>query len=105
MPFVGRLDWAFADPPMPASPTSSGLARRVLVGRNEGAVHTELAAGSLEPGGWAAPHIHSFEQSLYVPAGGLLLEVDGRVHRLHAAEYALVPIGVRHTLGNAAGEP
>ena len=49
---VSRIDWSFADTPLPASATSSGLARQVLVGPAQGAVHTELAAGAFAPGGW-----------------------------------------------------
>jgi quercetin dioxygenase-like cupin family protein len=105
MHHVGRLDWAFAETPLPASATSNGLARTVLVGAAQGAVHTELAAGSLHPGGWIARHIHAFEETLYLLSGELLLEVAGTVHRLGAADYALIPIGVRHTLANAGTEP
>ena len=45
MHFVGRVDWSFADEPAPETATSAGLARRVLVGAEQGAVHTELAVG------------------------------------------------------------
>ena len=65
---------------------------------------TELAIGSLGAGGWIARHFHSFEESLYVLDGELLLEIDGTVHRLHKGDFALVPIGVRHTLANARDE-
>ena len=87
--FVGHVDWSFADQPGPAGPTSSGLARTVLVGDAQGAVHTELAVGALAPGGWLARHVHSFEEALYVLDGALLLELDGRVHRLTRGDYAL----------------
>jgi quercetin dioxygenase-like cupin family protein len=103
--YVGRVDWSFADTPAAASGTASGLARRVLVGREQGAIHTELAAGALHPGGWLARHVHSFEEALYVLAGELLLEIDGRVHRLVAGDYGLMNVGVRHTLANVGPEP
>ena len=103
--YVGRVDWSFADTPAAASGTASGLARQVLVGRDQGAVHTELAAGALHPGGWLARHVHSFEEALYVLAGELLLEIDGRVHRLVAGDYGLMNVGVRHTLANVGPEP
>lgn len=98
--FVGRVDWSFADSPLAASATSHGLSRRVLVGGEQGAVHTELAAGALTPGGWLARHVHSFEEGLYVLDGELLLELDGRVHRLVAGDYALMNVGMGHTLAN-----
>jgi quercetin dioxygenase-like cupin family protein len=102
---VGRVDWSFASQPLPASATSSGLARQVLVGPQEGAVHTELAVGALTPGGWLQRHFHSFEEALYVLEGDLLLEHDGRVHGLVQGDYALMPIGLWHALANGGNEP
>ena len=46
-------------------------------------------------------HFHSFEESLYVLAGELLLEIDGHVHRLVQGDYALMPVGTWHALANA----
>jgi quercetin dioxygenase-like cupin family protein len=100
MHFVGHVDWSFADDPMPPSVRASGLARKVLVGPEQGAVHTELALGALHPGGWLQRHVHSFEEALYVLDGELLLEHDGSVHRLVRGDYALNPLGMWHGLGN-----
>ena len=80
MHHVGRVDWSFADRPMPDLPTSSGLARSVLIGPGQGAVHSEIAVGALAPRGWIARHLHSFEETLYVLEGELVLELDGHVH-------------------------
>ena len=74
MHYVGRVDWSFADAPAAAGATASGLARQVLVGPAQGAVHTELAVGAFVPGGWIARHVHSFEEALYVLEGELILE-------------------------------
>jgi quercetin dioxygenase-like cupin family protein len=101
MHYVGRVDWSFVETPAPASAAASGLARRVIVGPEQGAVHTELAVGALQPGGWLGRHVHSFEEALYVLEGELLLEIDGTVHRLVAGDYGLMNVGVRHTLANA----
>jgi quercetin dioxygenase-like cupin family protein len=101
---VGRIDWSFADHPAPASATSSGLARNVVVGRDQGAVHTELAAVAIAPGGWLAPHVHSFEEAIYVLDGELLLQIGDPVHRLGAGDYALMPTAVRHALGNTGNK-
>jgi quercetin dioxygenase-like cupin family protein len=102
---VGRIDWSFIEQPAPASPTSSGLARLRIVGPDQGAVHTDLAAVGLQPGGWLAPHVHSFEEALYVLEGELLLLLGETVHRLVDGDYALMPTGMRHALGNASGAP
>jgi quercetin dioxygenase-like cupin family protein len=105
MHHVGRVDWGFADGAFPSLATSSGLARTVLVGPAEGAVHTELAVGSIAPGGWLARHLHSFEEALYVLSGELVLEIDGHVHRLVTGDFGLMTIGTRHALANGADEP
>jgi quercetin dioxygenase-like cupin family protein len=104
MHHVIHLDWSFAEQPAPASATASGLSRLRVVGPEHGAVHTELAVGAFAPGGWLAPHVHSFEEVLYVLAGEILLDLGGRVHRLQAADYALIPTGTRHALGNSRPE-
>jgi quercetin dioxygenase-like cupin family protein len=96
MHHVARLDWSFAEGPIPSSATSSGLARSVLVGPDTGSAHTELAIGHLDPGGWLARHVHSYEEALYVLEGVLIFETAGRVHRLVAGDYALNPIGIPH---------
>jgi quercetin dioxygenase-like cupin family protein len=102
---VGQIDWSFTDGPAPASATSSGLARLRIVGPDQGAVHTELAVVGIVSGGWLAPHVHSFEEALYVLSGELLLNLGGRVHRLVGGDFALIPTGLRHALGNTAAEP
>ena len=101
---VAAVDWSFAERPMPSSETWHGLSRSVLVGAAQGAVHTELAVGALDPGGWLQRHFHSFEEALYVLAGELLLEIDGHHHRLLAGDYAFVPLGTWHALANGGSE-
>src|SRR5688572_10601596 len=105
MAFVGHVDWSFVDRPGATGPTSSGLARERIVGPEQGAIHTDLAVGALAPGGWIAPHVHSYEEALYVLGGELILDLGGTVHRLVAGDYALMTTGVRHTLGNTGAEP
>src|SRR3954470_8941712 len=98
---VSRIDWSFTDTPMPASSNSEGLARTVLVGPANGAVHTELAAGGFAPGGWLRRHVHSYEEALYVLAGELAIDIGGSGHRLVPGDYALMTIGTWHALANA----
>ncbi len=105
MHHVGRIDWSFIEQPTPPSATSSGLARLRIVGPDQGAIHTDLAAVALRPGGWLAPHVHSCEEALYVLEGELLLELGSVVHRLVGGDYALMPTGLRHALGNTSDVP
>jgi quercetin dioxygenase-like cupin family protein len=103
--YVASVDWSFADRPQANSPNMEGLARNVLVGPAQGAVHTELAVTGIQPGGWLQCHFHSFEESLYVLAGELLLHLDGRAFRLVRGDFTLVPVGTWHALGNIGSDP
>ena len=100
---VAPVDWSFTGQPTASSATAHGLARSVLVGRDQGAVHTELAIGALAAGGWLQRHFHSFEEALYVLEGELLMEIDGHVHRLTRGDYCFVPVGTWHALAAAEG--
>jgi quercetin dioxygenase-like cupin family protein len=101
---VASVDWSFTDRPIESSPTWRGLSRLVVVGPAQGAIHTELAVGALEPGGWLQRHFHAFEEALYVLGGELLVEIDGHPHRLEAGDYTLMPVAAWHALGNAGAE-
>jgi quercetin dioxygenase-like cupin family protein len=102
---VGRIDWSFGDAPGPGTGTVSGLARQVVVGPAQGAVHTELAVGVLHPGGFIARHVHAFEEALYVLEGELLVELDGHVHDLRPGDFTAMPLGLRHALANRSAGP
>ena len=101
MHHVTRIDWSFSDSPLPASATSTGLARSRLVGAEHGAVHTDLLAVTLAAEGWLAPHVHSFEEVIYVLDGEMDVLIGDAVHHLGAGDYALFPTAVRHGLGNS----
>ena len=102
---VAHLDWSFADAPPPSTDTMSGISRLRIVGPEQGAVHTELAAGVIHPGGWLAPHRHAFEEAFYVLEGEMLMELGGPVYRLRRGDYTLMPTGLRHALANTGDEP
>jgi quercetin dioxygenase-like cupin family protein len=102
---VGHIDWSFVETPLPASATSSGLARSRLIGPDQGAVHTDLAAIALLPDGWLAPHVHSFEEVIYLLDGELLVLIGDTVHRLVGGDFALFPTAMRHGLGNSSVGP
>jgi quercetin dioxygenase-like cupin family protein len=102
---VASVDWSFTDRPQATSVTSHGLSRSVLVGAEQGAIHTELAVGALDPGGWLQRHFHSFEESLYVLAGELVVEVEERTYQLVSGDYAFMPVGTWHALANPGTEP
>ena len=105
MHWVGRIDWSFVDNPAAPSATASGIARSKIIGPDQGAVHTDLLAVALHPGGWLAPHVHSFEEAIYLLDGELLVLIGETVHRLGAGDYALFPTAMRHGLGNTGDRP
>jgi len=105
MHFVGRADWSFADYPYPSSADTHGLARSILVGAPEGAIHTELVLSQLAPGGWLNHHIHSYEESLFVLSGELLADIDGQARRLQPGDFGLHPLGVTHAVANIGTQP
>ena len=101
---VGRVDWSFSDGPPGYEGHASGLARLALVDRSLGAVHTEFAVTRLQPEGWVEGHFHSFEKAIYVLAGEPVLAIEHRRLQLRPADYALVPIGMRHSWANPTQE-
>jgi quercetin dioxygenase-like cupin family protein len=105
MHHVSRIDWSFVDAPLPPSATSVGLARSKLIGPDQGAVHTDLVAVALHPDGWLAPHVHSFEEVIYLLEGELYVLIGDTVHHLVAGDYALFPTAVRHGLGGSGERP
>jgi quercetin dioxygenase-like cupin family protein len=82
---------------------AAGYRKMVLVDRRCGSVHMTLGLSTLEPRTTVAPHAHSFEMSVYILEGDLLLAVDGRVHRLEMDDYALVPLGATCALSSDSG--
>jgi quercetin dioxygenase-like cupin family protein len=80
---------------------SEGYRRWSVVDEAAGAVHTGFGICELEPGGSVAAHVHSFEESLHVLEGELLLTWAGGTVRLRQGDYGLLPVGVPHALRGA----
>jgi quercetin dioxygenase-like cupin family protein len=102
---VGHLDWSFADTRPAPTATASGLVRQRFIGWPEGAVHTDLSAIVLQSGGWLAPHVHSYEEALYILEGEVLFLIGERVFRVTSGDYTLMPTGMRHGLANTGSVP
>lgn len=79
---------------------SEGFARWSVVGEAAGAASTGFGIGRLEPGGRIAPHVHSFEESLFVLEGEVVLSTTEAAVILRPGDYGLIPLGVPHTLRN-----
>lgn len=100
MHFVRPVDWEAVAVPPAVEGHAEGYRRGVLVDRELGATHTQLEIHRLAPGGWIEGHVHAFETAVYVLAGAPVLGLDGRRYQLREADYALVPLGYRHSWSN-----
>ncbi|HSJ49863.1 MAG TPA: cupin domain-containing protein [Actinomycetota bacterium] len=84
---------------------SDGVTRWLVVDEAAGAVHTGFGIGRVEPGGFLAPHVHSYEESLYVLEGEIVLSTAEAAARLVPGDYGLIPLGMAHTVRNESSAP
>ena len=82
-----------------------GFGRRAVVGEATGAAHTGFGICALEVGGHLDAHVHSFEESLFVLEGRLVLDTAEGSVLLQPGDYGLVPVGVAHAARNPGPEP
>jgi quercetin dioxygenase-like cupin family protein len=101
---VVRQDWTTAVTPWPFAGRATGFDRLALLGPQVGTVHTDLGIGRLAPGGRVPPHVHSYEQALYVLAGEVAVQLQERSYLLRPGDFAFVPLGVLHAFANRRGE-
>ncbi|RYP86678.1 cupin domain-containing protein [Nocardioides guangzhouensis] len=91
------LDWAPPPGPLAGSP---GLEGWSVVDAATAAVHTGFGLSRLAPGGAVPAHVHSYEESLYVLDGQVVVQTPGEAARLGPGDYGLIPVGVPHSLRN-----
>jgi quercetin dioxygenase-like cupin family protein len=77
---------------------TAGFSRVAHVDGTEGSVHTGFATCVLDPDGSVDSHVHSYEESFFILAGELELQVDGRAVRLRDGDCGLIPVGAGHSL-------
>ncbi|MFG2555488.1 cupin domain-containing protein [Streptomyces sp. NPDC048581] len=83
-----------------------GHRRRELVGESDGSVHTGFGLCEIRPDGRVAAHVHSYEESLQVLDGAVILDVPEGSYLLEEGDYGLLPTGVPHAwrgTGDAGG--
>jgi quercetin dioxygenase-like cupin family protein len=89
-------DAAYRDPGGLA-PGSVGLTRWAIVDDGTDAIHTGFAVCRLEAGGSVPAHVHSFEESVYVLDGEVVLRTPEASVLLRPGDYALLPVGTPHS--------
>lgn len=83
---------------------ATGYVGWTAVGADSAAVHTGFGLGRLEPGGRVPWHLHSYEESLYVTAGEVIVQTPEGATLMTAGDYGLIPLGVPHVLRNDGTE-
>jgi quercetin dioxygenase-like cupin family protein len=97
----GEIDLA-----VPAGSTAEGFRRWSVVDEGTpGAVHTTFAIGELASGGRVPAHVHSFEDSLFVLDGELVLDTGDGAFLLRPGDYGVTGIGAPHALRNLGDAP
>ena len=81
----------------PATVPADGIRRRAVVDEAGGAVHTGFAICELDAGAVSAPHVHSYEESVFVLEGEPVVETTEAGYRLRPGDYGVLPVGVPHT--------
>jgi quercetin dioxygenase-like cupin family protein len=96
-----------ADPvvPGPFADHSAGFRRWPVVGEASGAAHTGFGICDLEPGGRLDAHVHSFEESVFVLEGRLVLDTAEGSVALRQGDYGFVPVGLAHAARNPGPGP
>lgn len=91
--------------PVEFNDRSSGYTAAPVVDEPGGGVQMGFQLSRLEPGGRVDSHLHSFEESIFVIEGEVVVDLlEGSVE-LVAGDYALLPVGVTHAFRNNADRP
>jgi quercetin dioxygenase-like cupin family protein len=91
------LAWAPPAGPLAGAP---GLEGWSVLDATTAAVHTGFGLSRLASGGSVPAHVHSYEESLYVLEGEVVVQTPGEAARLGPGDYGLIPVGVPHSLRN-----
>ncbi len=81
---------------------SAGYTTASVVDEPGGSTQMGFRVARLEPGGHAATHVHSWEESLYVVDGRLTLDTTEGSYELGPGDYGLIPVGMTHALRNTS---
>jgi quercetin dioxygenase-like cupin family protein len=96
MHHFGRFDERALAPHPVFDGHSRGYAAASLISRSTGSVHTGLSIDQLAPGGTIDPHVHSFEEGIYILSGEPILTIGSESYQLRSGDYAAVKVGTSH---------
>ena len=104
MYYLTKIDDETASAPSAYEGHASALRRQVLVDQSTGSPHMSLSVFHLGDGGHVDAVLHSFETSVYVFSGTLLVTSLGKTVELDAHHCMVLPIGEPYSL-RASGGP
>lgn len=96
-------DAALATPPGYEG-RGSRYRRAAHIDRACGAIHTGMGTCELAPGGSLDPHLHSYEELVYVLEGHPRLTLDGQTVELAPDECAFIGVAATHAWSNPGDE-
>lgn len=99
---VTRIDESRASVPPHFEGHVRGYRRQVLVGQEHGSPHMMMAAAWLDEGGEIPSVVHSYEWSLYVMEGEVVITLLGSRIRLAKDHCLVVPVGVEYSITGIA---
>ena len=102
---VARLADAEWHPAAGPLASATGFTTWSIVDGRTPAVHTGFALGRLDPAAALPSHVHSYEESLFVMSGEVVVQTPGEAVRLGPGDYGLIPVGVPHSLRNEGSDP
>lgn len=105
MHHVTRFDPASLVAPARENGHATGYRRVSHINREIGATHTEFGTCELAAGGSLDPHVHSYEELVYLVAGEAVLTVDGQSRVMGPDDCAYIGVGATHAWHNGGGEP
>ena len=82
---------------------SKGYTTDAVVNEPGGGVQMGFRVSRLDAGGAVEAHVQSFEESIYVMEGSLVLDTVEGSTEMVAGDYGLVPVGMTHALPQHLG--
>jgi quercetin dioxygenase-like cupin family protein len=98
MHHFGRFDERALAPHPIFERHSRGYTTAPLINRSTGSVHTGLSIDQLAPGGAVDPHVHSFEEGIYILTGEPIVLIGSESYRLRPGDYAAIKVGTPHAV-------
>lgn len=77
----------------------------VLLSREHGSVHMEIALVELAPGATIGGHMHPFEESFHMLSGAALVALDGQSYAIGTDDFGFAPVAAPHAWSNPHDEP